>query len=936
MNNIQWASGETPKLDLDEMDLVKNKGFTDLTTATGEAIKESIAAQNKLTNQIVKNIDTGQKQKEEQIKFWTELAPKAAGQVYDTIQNIKEIRAWLNGKYEYRQDLEEGDATATELNNILNTKSNQISGMFVAVNDFKNANNALEGRDQHKTKRGLLNKYWLDIRKGVYETAGELEFEINGKMYSYNGTEDPFIRREIRKRIDIAIAAQAYSTGLFSKREILNGILLKSNKENDALVNIELAANQKRENDNYTINNNKFFIDSVENGDTDALAVEITNIRETHQAKVLAWLQENPGSDEKPNTAADYPGQTVTQQVYAKVSSLIELARIGRDNNGLDPEDVIKILEDSGDIPWGDGKVYKNIIEAYNEQHNGKGNEWISTLKQIQAATWDDKKGAKTTAIEIFEDGIYKKLNQPNLSQADYTQILTEAEEELIKEHGTTYRDFISRDFQNRLTYKDVNLDKAGELFDTIVKMYESVPPRAVNPELLKQLPQYMQEQLKKTYQNRTWSIQDTKTVDNVFAQFNTPLNENVLKLAFKNDIKGMQFAIPYLRDELNIELMGYYNAHFDKVGNHNDALQLALKQLQENWKWADAAFKRNDPNHKDAKEELRKRVLGLSKPGIGLELENETQFNRRITETNYYVDNIIGNENATIASNTILFQSEEKLVGETNNVLNGLQKWVRSKGKSPIPGYYKRLSKVSGIPVERIVLYRATSLGYEFVGDNEDAQGIYKTNINDIKEIITKQSPASKALISSISVAQANLIEFDKGIGKDDTFISEQYFSGATDFAENNEGVTEFDFIQNVDKSNYKHETPISSMELGSISSWNDRGIQIDGTLFGQGKYFNIGAFGIANETEFNIIYSQLLEKGVVSPTDKFDKDTQIKFRTQALINRNAKLQRASGIVLFPTTLTEKELNSCGLGDQQYPLNEDLCKIIHSKYANK
>ena len=124
--------------------------------------------------------------------------------------------------------------------------------------------------------------------------------------------------------------------------------------------------------------------------------------------------------------------------------------------------------------------------------------------------------------------------------------------------------------------------------------------------------------------------------------------------------------------------------------------------------------------------------------------------------------------------------------------------------------------------------------------------------------------------------------------------------------------------------------------MELGSISSWDNENIQSSQSLFGQGKYFNIGAFGIANETEFNIIYSQLLEKGVVSPTDKFDEETQIKFRTQALINRNAKLQRASGIVQFPTTLTEKELSSCGLGDQQYPLNEDLCKIIHSKNTNK
>jgi hypothetical protein len=186
--------------------------------------------------------DTGQKQREEEIKFWTELAPKATAHVYDTIQGIKESREWMGEVIEDRDKLAKNHESISELNDILSRNAGEVSGIHVALDDFKGANEAVSGRNRYKRNQTLLNSHWTKIRPTIYETAQNIEFEIGGKKYTYAGTNDVNIRREIRKRIDITIAAHAYSTGQFGKREILDGILLKSNEENDKLVVQELAS----------------------------------------------------------------------------------------------------------------------------------------------------------------------------------------------------------------------------------------------------------------------------------------------------------------------------------------------------------------------------------------------------------------------------------------------------------------------------------------------------------------------------------------------------------------------------------------------------------------------------------------------------------------------------------------------------------------------
>ena len=927
MNNIQWASNEPPKLVQDEVDLVKSKGFTDLTAASGQAIKESITAHNKLTSQIVKNIETGKSQKDEQIKFWTELAPKATGEIYDTIQGIKEIRGELNLLYDQTEKLEKEDETAVELNNILSKASGSISGILASTNDFEGANAALEGRNKHQVKKGLLNKYWKDIRKDVYEAAGELEFEIDGKIYSYNGTRDPWIRYEIRKKIDIAIAAQAYSTGAFSKKEILSGILLKSNKENESQLQIEIVENQKEEIKNYILKKDKLFIEDVKSGNPQALAIDINNIYETTEAKIAVFLQENPGAKRE-----DYPGQSTTQQVFARVTKLLELARIGEDDGGLTPDMVEQLLTNSGTFQWaGETKEYPSILAAYNEKHNGKGNGWLDELNNIRIANWDKKKTDIKGGIESTINEMNKALDKAETLE-DYTAIITKFENVLHEEYGqSTVNQYLDQSTKDRFTYKNIDLNKAQQEYNLIAQRYENRLP--VSPAEVAKLPQFMQRELLKDYGGLVWSIGDTKIVEEAFLKYNTPLNDKVMKAA--GIIEGSEdyrYAYFHIKQDLHIELIQMYDAAKADGKDHKTALKDALKQFEEKYRWMDDIFDSKSSNQASALEKATKLVKNLADPGFGLDIETDSQFNLRMRSQKFFVNNVIGSPNATRESNTILFYSEEILPGETSDTLRDLEAWLRSDGYTPLPQIYKKFSEVSGIPVERIALYRGASLAHTFTGDDVEAQRIVINHIKTLKEKIQNRSPLSQQLISATSISQANLIEFSKGIEENDAFISDQFFPGAVIFAENNEDLTAYDYIQRTDQADYKHDVAISSMELGAISKWDANLEQDSNTLFGRGQYFNIGAFGIANETEFNIIYDQLLKKGVIKPTDKFDQETQLKFRTQALLNRNAKLQEITGIVQFPTTLTKQELDTCGLGDQQYPLNEDLCKIIHSE----
>ena len=95
-SGFQWAQPQTFKSPDKSKDL-KTEPFADLTTAMGNSIKESITANNELTKQIIKNIDVGQKQREDVLDFWTKLAPKATSQLVSAAKHIKEGNELFGG-----------------------------------------------------------------------------------------------------------------------------------------------------------------------------------------------------------------------------------------------------------------------------------------------------------------------------------------------------------------------------------------------------------------------------------------------------------------------------------------------------------------------------------------------------------------------------------------------------------------------------------------------------------------------------------------------------------------------------------------------------------------------------------------------------------------------------------------------------------------------
>ena len=178
MNNLQWATGETLKLDSKPQDLQKLKPFADLTDAMSSSIKDSISANNKITQEIVKGIETGHKQRKEIIDFYTQFAPKTAGKVYEGIRNLKEHSEWAKKLLKDGQRLEDENEATVEIHNLLDSRVDKTSGMYAAKNNWKGANAALEGREARVQATENLQAYWEKIKPNVEEVMSTKEFVL--------------------------------------------------------------------------------------------------------------------------------------------------------------------------------------------------------------------------------------------------------------------------------------------------------------------------------------------------------------------------------------------------------------------------------------------------------------------------------------------------------------------------------------------------------------------------------------------------------------------------------------------------------------------------------------------------------------------------------------------------------------------------------------
>jgi len=913
MNNIQWASGDLQKLQSNDQDLVKLKPFTDLTGAMSESIKESNKAYDSITNQIIKNIDTGQKQREENIKFFTEFAPKTAGKIYEGIEGLKEFKANAGKITNNLEALKDQNEAVVQGHKLLNNRENTVSGLLYAENNFNLANKALQGRKVRGLKTKMLNSYWEKIKPGIEEAMATQEFVMDdGRSYTLD-TAPSHYKLKIRNEIDVTIAAHAHATGAFTMKEVVNGILYKSQKQNLKLYLDDVAAEVEQNKKEYIVSQNENLIDDVKNNDPTALWQKIDSDRNTINDSIAIQ-------------GDDYKGPTVTEKNLGNIETLMRLVDLGPDNGGISGQQALSQLQqdivdpsDGGPgIHWGT-KRYSNLIEAFNDQHAGKGNEWVNTINEKIKQNWDNKKQAFNNSIQQKEMQIFDDLKGAK-NDAEYTQILTEGLEVFNGIEGFDSNSYsqLTPALRNMMFHKEDDLFSAYQTKKLITSLYAQKKP--VNPELIESLPEFMRADISKIYGDRVWSWDDTAAIKKRM-ETKSILSPRVLTVAFPGTTRNeLADLTKNLEDEINYSIMKNYD-ELILSNDHNTSIAQATEAVVKEFEGSITAALTQGKGQKEAQKTLRNTLEQLAKPGIleKNEYRSPNVINRLVHERHKFLNNVVAKNNEF--NNISLLRNEEFLKGEGDHT-DELLEWVDSGGLTKLPNFYGAFSRKSGIPVDKVALMRAEALGH-IIGEKD--QALFKEKIKNLSEKVNKTSDATKALMTARTVGQQNLIRLHKGISEDDTFISEQFHPNATIFAKNNEGSTEYDSMENVDQADYKHDTPISGMSLYDLQN-----------LFGKGDYYNIGAFGIANEKEFNLILNDLFKDGKIKPEDKFNKDTQLLFYKQAIIRQNRRLQMTSGIVKEPTILTEEELKECGLGDQAYPLNKDICDIIHSSYIKK
>ena len=913
MNNIQWASGDIQKLESNKQDLVKLKPFTDLTGAMSEAIKESTAANNRITQQIVKNIDTGQAQREKNIKFFTEFAPEATGKVYEGIQHLKEFRAHAKKVTNNQEALQNQNAAVVQGHKLLNNRENTISGLFYAENDFKLANKALEGRNVRGLRTKMINNYWEKIRPGVEEAMASQEFVMDdGKSYTL-ATAPSHYKLEIRNRIDVTIAAHAHATGAFTMKEVVNGILFKSQKKNTALYISDVAAEAEQNQKEYFVNKNKNLITDIKANDPTATWQSIDNSR-------------NAIKDAQAVQGENYKGLSITESSLGIVKTVLKMVALGEDNGGITPaqgraqltHNIVDPKDGGPGIYWGN-KRYSNLVEAFNDQHAGEGNKWLKAIDDKISENLDTKKKVFNDAITSQEMQIFENLKGAT-NDAEYTQILTEGLEAFngIDGFDTNGYSHLSPAMRNMMFHKEDNLFSAWQTKKLITSLYAQKRP--VDPALVKSLPEFMRADIEEAYKGRVWSWDDTAAIKKRM-ETKGILSPRVLTVAFPGTTRNeLADLTKNLEDEINYKIMKNYD-QLILSNDHNTSIAQATEAVIKEFEAdIDAAMKQGK-GQKEAQKTLRDKLEELAKPGIleKNEYRSPNVINRLVHERHNFLNNVVAKNNEF--NNISLLKSEEFLKGEQDH-MDELLEWVNTGGLTKLPNFYGAFSRKSGIPIDKVALMRAESLGH-ILGEKD--QDLFKEKIKNLSDRVNQTSNATKALMTARTVGQQNLIRLNKDISEDDTFISEQFHPSAATFAKNNEGSTAYDSMENVDQADYKHDTPISGMSLYELQN-----------LFGKGDYYNIGAFGITNEKEFNLILNDLNKAGLIKPEDKFNKDTQLLFYKQAIIRQNRKLQMTSGIVKEPTILTEEELKECGLGNQAYPLNKDICDIIHGSYIKK
>tara|TARA_R100001082_G_scaffold109790_1_gene87829 strand:- start:810 stop:3530 length:2721 start_codon:yes stop_codon:yes gene_type:complete len=901
-SGLQWASPETPK-QYNTDDQLKLKTFTDLTTATGQATKDAIKAHDALTKSIINSIDTGEEQRKDIIDFYTNLAPKAAGQAVSAYKNIKEARKEFRPVMDVDEALDDPKELVRYNKHLQHdTMINDVIGRASAVTenqgDIVGALSILDINDRSE-KKEILNKYINEIRPSVHETMSDTVFKIGKKEYTLNSTDDPNIELEIRKRIDIAIAANAYRTGKFGKNEIVYGILIPAKKDNKKKFLASTAALAVKNKQNLLIKRRKNLIEGVRSNDPLVLENHINNLL-LNASNTLSRRQIAEGT----------------------VEDLVQLAEIGADKNGLDPLTVRNLLLNSEYKNWNGN--HASIIDAFNKNADGKGSEWLAKLDKIIVTNFENKETAlKATAAGITEKYIPLLLNAGSI-QAEQ-EIVNQLEQEIrvnkSSASGARIDNYLSQDIKAIRAFGGLR-DRHENQYKMILAKYRAKKP-VLQSDLDGLAPEYINA-LDNAFELKPWNQQDTLVVTDILKK--GLLRRDVLKAVFKtSDIGLYQSDVDNLEIELLEITAGHYNEYI-KNNNHETALRLAAAKTNS----LHTDMIKNALKRKATKEDisiLSETIIGMAQPGIG-DVKDIQTLKRIHAEKLNFIKVIKSNND--LLRNYTLFNSEDKLIGEDEQALTLLSRWNANGGIGKLPDIYKQWSAASGIPVERIALYRLRSLsgekGVAAIEANDEFLAAEKITI----ENINNKHPSIDKLIKSKSAGEANAVRLNSEIINDENFITSQLHPLANEWSSNNESVTAFDFMQVLHKKEGElpTEKPITKTSIKDLYS-----------IFKEGDYYNIGGFGIPDEPTFKLIASSLLTSGHITLDTVFDQETQKLFYRKAAAIQSQKIQLISGIQYNQTQFNKEQLEECGLGNTEYNgelLEKNLTEFCKKNYKSK
>jgi len=910
-SGIGWAA-PLKQPEVDKSADFKAKPYADLSQAMGESIKESVKAQAALTAHLIKNVETDAKQRDKNIDFLFNLAPKALGQAVETANYIEEGNREFGNHTRNPESLD-----ADEIRNAAKRDESwdklNLDGSIISekLGDNKGALSFLN-INHRKERKEILSMYLNNIKTSMYEQAksGGLEFKIEGQTWILEQEGNPpHINEEIRRRLLVSMATNANRSRdenddkLFSKNEILNYLIRPILKENKALFIEETNEAEAQGRIDLIAERREILVKSLNTGDVNA----IPDAFKTFQ---LA----NPDSK-----------QTLPQFLEATWNDLLQLAERNPEDGGVDLDMLIASFNQP--YKWNDNTQYDSMRDAFNARFKGKGDEIYASLMKLKEVKIREREFEVKASVSAFATEYYSKFQGVESFEQD-EQLLQEANQELTSLQGRypdkDLRSMLSGDMKNIMTFGGI-LNKQKPTYDKLLR-------QAINPNQapllseLENLHPYWQKKYMDTLKLDKLTPFDsvtTKTTEDYFIA-NGILRTEVLDATLAvNGINTISSGdlLNIKQELLNLTAIEFNSLDPNKYESKDQMMQVARKNVNKDFVDMINKVVVQKPKTEDvqALKTLinQMKVSGYGEQKTAIELTKlaaqKTKFNQTVLKYQGY------------QRNSQLFSSTDRLIGEGFNELDKLNNWVKSGGKTSLPRIYQSWSKASDIPVRQIAIQRAYALRGDLLSNNneeipENVQKQYDLNLEEI----SKSLNSDNAFVQKVALARTN-IEANQTIlnpAEDNTLSDALYHPRALSKETDVEGFSRFNFIQTSGK-----ETPANISEL-TVKKLDE--------LFEKGDYYNIGAYGISDEPTFKKIAIRLEAKGELTAGEqKFDEEMQKKFLTEALLMSSENGHQYSGVKFDTTDFSKEDLEACNLHEQFFPINKqlaDYCKANNYK----